>query len=220
MGSAPTVIIADDHELLRLALSRLLTGDGGYRVVASVGDAASALHACAQHRPGLLLLDLEMPGRDAVSVVSEIRSVSPSTKVVVLSAFCRDALISAALKAGVDGYLVKTEPPSVILGSLRRVLAGEQVYSACVQERLAPPGEGRGAKRRLSASCTLIDKLTPREIEVLRYLGKGLSNDEMARTMHLSPRTVERHLSRLMDAVGIRDRTKLTRLAFDAGLVS
>ncbi len=220
MASTPTVIIADDHELLRLALTRLLSGDGGYRVAASVGDAASALHACAEHQPGLLLLDLEMPGRDAVSVVSEVRSVSPSTKVVVLSAFCRDALISAALKAGVDGYLVKTDSPSEILKSLRRVLRGEQVYSDCVRERLAPPNGERSAKRRLAASCTLIDKLTPREIEVLRYLGKGLSNDEMARTMHLSPRTVERHLSRLMDDVGIRDRVKLTRLAFDAGLVS
>ncbi|MCE7973694.1 MAG: DNA-binding response regulator [Leptolyngbya sp. PLA1] len=212
-----TLVIADDHEILRDALASHAASLAGFDVLQTVDDAQSAIHACRVKTPDMLLLDIEMPGRDALASIKDVRAVSPRTKVVILSAYCRDAFIDLAITNGADGYLVKSDSPGAIFEALSRIAAGTPAYSKSVLARLQPTEGGRG--REKASEATRLAGLTPREIEVLRYIGRGLDNRQMATEMCISGRTVERHVSRLMDAVGIRDRAGLMKFAYEQGLV-
>ncbi|MBN8644548.1 MAG: response regulator transcription factor [Planctomycetes bacterium] len=214
MTTRSTVVIADDHPVLRQGLRAHLETAGGFSVVGCVGDAQSAINLCRERQPDVLLMDVEMPGRDALGAMVDVKSASPCTRIVVLTAFCRDAVIEAAVRGGASGYLLKSDPPETLLKSLALVLIGERVYSEAVADRLARGGSARGGAR------TLLSALTSREIEVLRSIGKGMTNGEMAEAMHLSIRTVERHVLRLMRDLRINDRTRLTALAHESGLVN
>jgi DNA-binding NarL/FixJ family response regulator len=209
------LVIADDHEILRDALTGHAEKIAGFDVVGSVGDAQAAVNICARHRPDLLLLDLEMPGRDALAAIADVRVASPKTRVVVLTAYCRDAFIQLALDSGAAGYLLKTDSPSAIFESLEKVVRGETAYSKPVLERMLQSGATRTENPSRS---TRLSELTPRELEVLRYIGRGADNEQMARAMSLSKRTVERHVSRLMDSLAIRDRAGLQRFAHEQKL--
>lgn len=210
------IVIADDHEILRDALATQIARRAGFHVAASVGDAQSAINACRQHQPDLLLLDIEMPGRDALAAMSDVHAVSPNTRIAILSAYCRDSFISLACENGAVGYLLKTDPPATIVASLEKIASGASgVYSKPVQQRVSMREVKPGHKERRASR---VDDLTPRELEVLRYIGKGMDNDAMAKTMSLSKRTVERHVARLMDVVAIRERAGLMKLAYESGL--
>ncbi len=217
MSSVLTIVLADDHPILRQGLEGHFAATEGFTVVGSVGDAQSAVNLCRERRPDLLLLDVEMPGRDALGAMTDIKAVSPDTRIVIFSAFCRDLLIDLAIEGRAAGYLLKSDSPHHILAALSRVMKGERVYSKDVLARLSRPG--RKANHG-DAGVTLLSTLSPRELEVLRYIGQGLDNTTMAKTMHLSIRTVERHVLRLMRDLKISDRTQLTALAHRSGLVS
>jgi DNA-binding NarL/FixJ family response regulator len=210
-----TMVIADDHEVLREALSGYATQNAGYQVAGSVPDAQSAVNACAQQQPDLLLLDIEMPGRDPLAAIADVKAASPRTKVVILSGYCRDTFIQAALRGGANGYLLKSDPTASIFASLARVVQGGSAYSKQVHDRIVA---GREEREREPSGRTRLADLTPRELEVLRYIGRGLDNEQMAKTMTLSKRTVERHVARLMDSLAIRDRASLQRFAFEQGI--
>ncbi len=213
MNQRPRLVIADDHELLRDALAAYAANKGGLEVVASVGDAQSAIVACAERRPDILIIDIEMPGRDSIAAITDVKAVSPATRVVVLTAYCKEAMIVAALRNGAAGYVLKTEPPSEIFAALKRVLGGETVLSKQAQ-RLLPPSGKHG-----EPPASLLSTLTPRELEVLRSIGRGCDNAQMAEAMHLSKSTVERHVERLMNSVNIHTRAGLVKFAYDQGLV-
>lgn len=213
-----TLAIADDHELLRDAFSGHAARAAGFEVVASVGDAQSAVNFCrGPNPPELLLLDIEMPGRDALAAIADIRAASPRTKVVILTAYCRDSFIQIALQEGVWGYLVKSDPPAVIFEALNTIAQGTRAYSKSVVSRLSRGGTDRGQPR---GPATRLSDLTPRELEVLRYIGRGMENEQMARAMSLSKRTVERHVARLMDCLSIRERAGLQSFAYEQGLIA
>ncbi len=217
MSSFFTIVFADDHPILRQGLEGQFAAMEGFTVVGSVGDAQSAVNLCRERRPDLLLLDVEMPGRDALGAMTDIKAVSPDTRIVIFTAFCRDRLIDLAIEGGAAGYLLKSDSPQHILDALSRVMKGERVYSKDVLARLSR--SGREADHG-DAGVTLLSTLSPRELEVLRYIGKGQDNATMAEAMHLSIRTVERHVLRLMRHMQIDDRTRLTALAHECGLVS
>ena len=205
-----TLVIADDHEVLREALSRGVAKRAGFEVVGSVGDAQGAVRACARAQPDVLIMDIEMPGRDALAAIKDIKAVSPKTKVVILTAHCRDVFIDLAISNGVAGYLLKSASSSAIADALMRIAKGEVVFAKPVLSRMSQDDSGRTGR---SERSTRLSKLTPREFEVLRYIGKGLDNEQMARAMSLSKRTVERHLARLKESIGIRDRPALQNFA-------
>ncbi|MEK6703167.1 MAG: response regulator transcription factor [Planctomycetota bacterium] len=216
MKRKPTLVVAQDHEILRVGLARLLSEEAGYAVVACVGDAQSAVNACTLLRPDLLLIDIEMPGRDVLGAIQDVRVASPKTRIVILTSSSRSAVVELTIRAGAWGYLLKSDSKDAILAALDRVLWGRRVYSAGVRG----PASARKATSMLGATCpSALAGLTPRELEVLRYIGRGSNNDAMARAMHLSKRTVERHVSRLMHASTIHDRSALMKLAYDQGLV-
>lgn len=212
-----TLVIADDHALLRDALEDHATRSGGFRVVASVGDAQAAVNACRAAAPDLLVLDLDMPGRDALAALADLRAVSPHTRIVILTAYCRDTDLELALQAKVDGVLLKSDSPSNIISSLLQAFDGSRVFSRPVQDRLAPRST---PAFHHSNSQTRLAALTPRELEVLRGIARGLDNEQMAQNMSISKRTVERHVARLMDAIDIRDRTAIIRFAYEQGLAA
>jgi DNA-binding NarL/FixJ family response regulator len=214
--TGPTLVIADDHELVRCALAASAAAIGGFRVYDAVGDAQAAVNACARLQPDLLLIDLEMPGRDTLSAIAEVKAVSPNIKVVVLTGYCRESFIEHSLGSGADGYLLKSEPSATLIESLLRILRGENVISkaavACLNQA-----------QRERATCDTrparLAQLAPRELEVLRYIARGMSNGQMAQTMSLSKRTVERHVLRLMNSLAIRDRAGLRQFAKDHGVL-
>jgi DNA-binding NarL/FixJ family response regulator len=206
------LLIADGHEILREGVSHR-AGLAGFRVVGSVATIDEAVRACARVFPDILLLDTEMPGRDPLGAIPEVRGVSPSTRIVIFTGFCRDSMIERALNAGVRGYIIKTETAEVLFHGLRAVQAGRTFYSSAVRERM------RRAAGPMPEPKTRLRSLTPRELEVLAYIGRGWGNAKMAEVMRLSKRTVERHVSRLMKSLNMSQRTSLVHLAFESGLV-
>jgi len=211
----PTLVVADDHEILRDALTRHFMNTGTFVVVGSVGDAQAAINLCRRTQPDLLLLDIEMPGRDALAAITDVNAVSSRTKIVILTAYCRDCFIQLAMDNGVAGYLLKSDPPSEIFEALTKIAQGTAVYSKSVLARLSQGVVGRIDGRTRSTRLT---DLSPRELEVLRYIGRGMKNEQMADVMSLSKRTVERHVARLMDALSIRERADLQTFAAAQGL--
>lgn len=212
-----TLTIADDHEILRDALASHATTSTDLEVVASVSDAQTAVNACRQHQPDVLLLDIEMPGRDSLASIPDILAASPETKIVILSAYCRDIFIEEALKNKVAGYLVKSDPPSVIFAALKKICDGKAVYSDAVLSRMSKNAKGEA---KCDIEVTRLSRLSPREMEVLRYIGRGVDNGEMAKIMFLSKRTVERHVSRLMKSLDIHDRASLQKFATDQNITT
>lgn len=144
MNKAPTMVIADDHPLLRDGLKEHFAGDGGFVVLGEVDDAHAAIMQCRQHQPDVLLLDVEMPGRDPLGAMVDIKAAGPKTRIVILTAFCRESVIDVAVRGGAAGYLLKSDAPQDTLAALARVLKGERVYSGDVLARLSRPGRGAG----------------------------------------------------------------------------
>lgn len=209
-----TVVIADEHELFRDAVRDVMVRRLGFRIVGSVADAQAAFMACQTEKPDILVMDLDMPGRDAIATLGDIRWASPDTRVLILTGRNHDALIQAALEQKVAGYLLKSDSTESLVAAFERVSSGKRAFSASIKDRFA---ESPRRKPGQAIEATRLSKLSPRENEVLRYIGRGMDNGEMARVMILSKRTVERHVSRLMDSLNIRDRAELQRFANSIG---
>lgn len=198
-----SVLIVDDEALVRDALAAMLESKGQYRVVGTLSRGDDAPEVARDLSPDVVLLDIEMPGRSAFDAARAIRAASPSSRVIFLSGHVHRRFLQEAEDIGVSAYLSKSESGAAILAAMGRVVGGERVW---------PADEGPGGIDDQA------ERLTPRELEVLKYISQGLSTREMASIMFLSPRTVERHVERLMARLGIRDRLRLALYAFSNGL--
>ena len=210
-----TVVLADDHAMVRQSLTSYLASTPDIRVVAGVACADEALGAAIQHKPDVVLLDIDMPGMEAFDAARRIRSQCPETRLVILSAFFHDRYIAQALEAGASGYLVKAEPVENIVKAIREVASGMACFSPEVRARLVI---GEGGARMGEPTTTRAAQLSARELEVLRYVVRGLSNKEIAATMHLASRTVDHHVARIMHKLDIHGRVSLSRFAVREGL--
>ena len=207
-----TIIIADDHPSIRHVFRDLLNEEADFEVVAEVTTANEALESTASLRPTIVILDIDMPGIDAFQAASEIRQISSETEVIFLSGSLNDHFIDAAKKAGAMGYVVKNEPMEEVINAIRMVLMGQSYYSPSVRERLL-------TTRGKSESNTRLSSLSTRELETLRYIARGLSKKEIAPKMHISVKTVDKHVTQVMDKLGIHDRVELARFAIKEGIV-
>jgi DNA-binding NarL/FixJ family response regulator len=203
------VVLADDHAVLRRAMADWLTRSGDFEVVAEVGSGEAAMEAAATHQPALAVLDIDMPGRTAFECAVEIRRASPRTRIVFLSGFWHDRYIAEAIAVRAAGYVVKSEAPGSVLEALTKVVQGGTYFSPEVRDRLIIDEQGV----RLGESAVRADVLSGREREVLRHVARGMSKREIATILHLSPRTVERHVANIMEKLGIHDRVELARFA-------
>lgn len=216
MTLAIRVLLADDHTLVRQTLAQVLNQVSSLIVVAEARNADEAIAAALKHQPDIAVLDIDMPGVAAFDAAGTIVARCPKTRVLFLSAFTHDRYIEAALRCGAMGYITKNEAPDRVLRVIRSVAAGQPYFSPEVAARLVIDSDGVHLGAEIKGKLGL---LTTREFEVLRYIAKGMSKKEIAKTMHLSVKTVENHASSVMSRLEIHDRVELARFAIREGLV-
>ncbi|MDZ4754835.1 MAG: response regulator transcription factor [Phycisphaerae bacterium] len=197
----PGVLLIDDHRLVRDAIAGMLDRSSIVRVVGRLDSADDAITAVQELRPTLVLMDIDMPGRSAFDVARALHGMRPRPIIAFLTGYEHPHYAIQAKRVGAAAFLHKSVSPQHLLDSVDRILHGETVFEC--------DGEETGT----------LD-LSPRELEVLTYIGRGLNTKEMASTMCLSPRTVERHVERLMARLDVHDRLKLALLAVREGLVT
>jgi DNA-binding NarL/FixJ family response regulator len=204
------VLLADDHELVRAGVRRVLEATGGMKVVGEASRGDEALALLEQLEPDLLLLDLHMPGGDGFEVLRRSRDAGGGTRILVLSLHVQAEYVARAVREGADGYLSKDLAVQELPEAIRSVLAGRPYYTAPAAEALSQ------AVRR---DASPLDKITPRERDVLVGIARGLMSKEIAAEFDISTRTVETHRAALMRKLELRSIALLTQLAIREGLV-
>jgi len=208
-----TVLVADDHPVVRQGLRTFLATQEDLDVVGEAATCTEAAERAAELRPDVVLLDLVMPGGDGIEAARKIREASPESKVIVLTSYPDDATVLPALEAGAAGYLLKDVEPQELADGVRRVHRGESLLHPAVAPRVIREavGPGTAAER---------DSLTPRELDVLRLLARGLPNKLIARELGIAERTVKTHVSSIFAKLGVTDRTQAALYAVREGLTN
>ncbi len=210
------ILLVDDHALVRDSLSRLLDADDVINVIGAVSDASEALIIFNNLQPDIVLMDIDMPGLSSFEAANRMTSLIPETKFIFLSAFFHDRYIEQALKVQAKGYLTKSEPPANLINAIKQVADGKVYFSSDVRSRIV--ADSQGVRLANSNKRTRTDTLSNREIEVLRYLARGMQKKEIASIMHISVKTVEGHVEKVMNKLDIHDRVELARFAIREGL--
>ncbi|GAA2578304.1 response regulator transcription factor [Dactylosporangium fulvum] len=229
MNSNPTgnptvkVLLADDQALVRAGFGSLLRRARDLSVVAEASTGDEAVRETRRHRPDVVLMDIRMPGLDGIAATAQIVGdpALVGTKVVILTTFETDENVFAALRAGASGFLTKEVEPDDLRRAVRVVAAGEALLSPSVTARVIGQFSRRPLRTTGPAGATgdRLAVLTPREVEVVRLVAGGLSNDEIARELYISPLTAKTHVTRAIMKLGVRDRVQLVILAYESGLV-
>jgi two-component system, NarL family, response regulator LiaR len=206
------VLVVDDHEVVRGGLRAFLELQDGIEVAGEAADGEQAIEAVARIRPDVVLMDLVMPRTDGIEALRVLRERSPDTRVIVLTSFLDDDKLLPALRSGAAGYLLKNAQPNEIARAVRAAYAGEAVLDPVVAARLVEALEAGGADEPL-------DRLTPREREVLVLIGRGFPNKRIAQELRVSEKTVKTHVGHVLGKLGVVDRTQAAILAVRAGLV-
>jgi DNA-binding NarL/FixJ family response regulator len=212
------VLLADDQALVRAGFRALLDAQDDIEVVGEAADGGEAVRLATRHRPDVLLMDIRMPGVDGLEATRRI-ALNPAltcVHVVILTTFDLDEYVFEALRVGASGFLVKDTEPVDLLRGVRAVAGGDALLSPGVTRRLIAEFASRGRAPRAPKDLTA---LTDREREVMALVGEGLSNDEIAERLVVSPATAKTHVSRSMIKLGARDRAQLVVFAYEAGLV-
>jgi DNA-binding NarL/FixJ family response regulator len=212
------VVLADDQALVRAGFRALLEAEPDIEVVGEASDGAHAVRLARQTRPDLILMDIRMPGVDGLTATREITGDPElsAVRIVVLTTFELDEYVGEALRAGAAGFLVKNTMPADLIQGVRVVAAGDGLLSPSVTRRVI---EQFAARTAAPAAPQRLAGLTEREREVVALAGTGLSNDEIAARLVVSPATAKTHVSRAMIKLGARDRAQLVVFAYEAGLV-
>jgi DNA-binding NarL/FixJ family response regulator len=212
------VVLVDDQEVVRTGLRALAERDGDITVVGEAGTGRAGLSRVRELHPEVVLMDIRMPEMDGLQATREIVADPrlDDVRVLVLTTFDEDELVLEAIRAGAAGYLLKDVSPTDLRSAIRVVAAGESLLSPAVTRTVL-----RSLAERLQATVddTPLQVLTEREREVLALVGRGLSNEEIARELFLSPATARTYVSRLLTKLGARDRARLVVLAYETGLV-
>lgn len=204
---AVRVLLADDHPVVRSGLAGLLAVEPDIEVVGEVSDGAAAVEAARELRPDLVLMDLRMPVLDGAAATARIVEELSGVRVLVLTTYETDADILRAVEAGATGYLLKDTPREQLVAGVRAAARGESALSPSVASRLV--------QQMRSES----DRLTPREVEVLAGVARGLSNAAIGRELHITEATVKTHLLRAFAKLGVDDRTRAVTIAMQRGLL-
>lgn len=207
MGEGISIVLADDHTVVRRALRVLLEEESDFEVVAEAEDAEGAIRYLRGHKPDVLILDLNMPGRPSLEAIGEMREVSPQTKIVVLTMQKEPAFARQALQQGVLGYVLKEAADDELVQAVRSAAAGETYLQPALGAKLAAEPE------------TVASDLSERETDVLRLIALGHTNAEIAEKLYISVRTVETHRAHIQQKLGVSSRAELVRSALSRGLV-
>ncbi len=213
------VVVADDQALVRTGFRMILTADG-IDVVADAATGVEAIDAVRRTRPDVVLMDVRMPELDGLEATRRILATPEASapRVIILTTFDLDRYVYAALSAGASGFLLKDVSPEQLVAAVRLVRSGDALLAPAITRRLIERYAVRG-----SPAATLhrdLSTLTPRELEVLRLLARGLSNAELAAGLQLSDATVKTHVARILSKLRLRDRAQAIVVAYETGLVT
>ncbi|MEU5347938.1 MULTISPECIES: response regulator transcription factor [unclassified Streptomyces] len=212
------VLVADDEALMRVGIRLILENADDIEVVAEAGDGLEAAAACRAQEIDVALLDIQMPTRDGIAAAEDIARLSPGTCVVMLTAFGEEASVTRALRAGASGFLLKDTGPAELIRAVQLAAKGEPVLAPRITRQLLERHVRSG--RDTEAALRRTEELTPAERDVLRLLGTGLSNAEIADQLYMSAGTVKAHISRILTRTGCANRVQAAVLAHDAGLLA
>ena len=211
------VVIADDQTLVRAGFKMILESQADIEVVAEAADGNEAVEACRHHRPDVILMDVRMPNLNGIEATSRIVAHESAAKVLILTTFDLDEYVYAALRNGASGFLLKDVRPEQLINAVRQVIAGDALLAPSITrrlvERFARPAD------ELAVNHTAISSLTPRELEVLKLVARGMKNSEIAQALFLSESTVKTHVARMLSKLGLRDRTQAVIVAYEFGVV-
>ncbi|GAA4576141.1 response regulator [Planotetraspora kaengkrachanensis] len=218
------VLLVDDQPLLRTGFRFILEAEKDVTVVGEAGDGATAMDQSRALLPDVVLMDVRMPGMDGIEATRRIvREAAPSVhvpKVLVLTTFDLDEYIVEALRAGASGFLLKDVPPDELVQAIRVVAAGDAIVAPSVTRRLLDRFATRLPSAHQQTTPARVDRLTERELEVLRLIAKGMSNAEIAAELVVSETTVKTHVGNVLTKLGLRDRVQAVVLAYETGLIT
>ena len=218
MASKKTILIVDDHPLVREGLKSILKPATGYEVVGQAANARDAIPMVQNHRPDLVLLDLSLPDKSGLELSCEIRNISPSTRIMIVSMHSKVDYIVKAFQSGATGYMTKDSATENLLVGIERVLNGEYFMDGSVSHRVVEKLIHTPDKE-LKITDTAYETLTPREQEVMVLLAEGNSAKEAAAKLFISPKTVENHRTNIMNKLDLHSTLELVRYAARLGLV-
>ena len=226
------LLVVDDHPFMRVAINAILTRDSSLEVVGEAKDGQEAIERCRELCPDLILMDVSMPRVNGLEATRNIKSQSPETSVLILTAHADHSLLMDAVKAGAAGYVLKGENPDHVLDAVRAVLDGETPFDqglamrllrnigeeAAVQQDVRPQTQSTASVEPSSSASSMLNPLTPRETEILGHIASGKTNRQIANELHLSRSTVKRHLEHILPKLGVSDRTQAAVKAVELGL--
>ena len=226
-GGRIGIVVADDHEVVRAGFAALLDTQPDFTVLGTAADGAEAVRICRAARPDVVLMDVRMPGTDGIEATRQLAlDAEHAPRVLILTTFDLDEYVYDALRAGASGFLLKDVTAERLFDAVRVIAEGEALLAPAITKRLI----GEFARQRpqpkipkestdLAPEPGPLAALTPRETEVLRLIAGGLSNPEIARRLVVTEETVKTHVSRVLNKLGVRDRTQAVVLAYESGLV-
>jgi DNA-binding NarL/FixJ family response regulator len=224
-GPEIRIVVADDHQVVRIGFAELLGTQPDFTVAGTAGDGAEAVRVCRSVRPDVVLMDVRMPGTDGIEATRQLMSADPAApRVLILTTFDLDEYVYDALRAGASGFLLKDVTAERLFDAVRVIAAGEALLAPSVTRRLISEfaqlrPDGQGAPGFRPGTGGALASLTPRETQVLRLVAEGLSNPEIAARLVITEETVKTQVSRLLAKMGLRDRTQAVVAAYETGLV-
>jgi DNA-binding NarL/FixJ family response regulator len=209
------ILVADDHHVVRTGFAALLDTQPDFTVAGTAIDGAEAVRLARELSPDVIVMDVRMPGMDGIEATRRLAGSGP--RVLILTTFDLDEYVYDALRAGASGFLLKDVTAERLFDAVRVVASGEALLAPTVTRRLI--GEFTRLKPPASAPAQLLGALTPRETELLKLIAEGLSNPEIAARLVVTEETVKTHVSRVLNKLGLRDRTQAVVVAYESGLV-
>lgn len=204
-GGKIRILIADDHFIVRMGLTALVNMEPDMEVIGEAANGAQAVDIFGKLNPDLVLMDLRMPVKDGIQATAEIRNKFPTARILMLTTYDGDEDIHKALQAGAQGYVLKNSTAEALIPALRAVAAGQQWIPKDIASRLM--------------SRKSFEELTPRELQVLHQLARGLANKEIADTLNISEHTVKDHLKSILGKLRVADRTEAVTTAIQRGII-
>lgn len=208
------ILLCDDQSVIRDGLEMMLNLEKDFQVVGAAQDGAEALELVEKKKPDLVLMDLKMPVMNGIDATREIRAKYPRVKILVLTTYDDDEWLFDAIRAGASGYLLKDTPRQKIVEAIRGTADGKAFVDPAVAGKLL----NQVASKQTQPTSILAEKLTERELDVLRLVAKGIPNGEIAKQLHLSEGTVRNHVSAILEKLGVSDRTQAAVIAIQHGL--
>jgi DNA-binding NarL/FixJ family response regulator len=212
------VLLIDDEALLRVGLRMIIESDPELEVVGEAADGADAVDAVRSHRPDVVLMDVRMPRLDGVAATAAVRALDHPPAVIVLTTFDTDEYVFRALESGAAGFLLKDTPPQELVRAVTAVHRGDAMLAPSVARRVVAQIADGPRNQRQREAVSRLERLTPREREVLIEVGQGLSNAEIGDRLYLSEATVKSHVGHLFDKLGSTNRVQIALIAYRAGL--